>query len=111
MKKLSKIHLLIALITIFWATQLRGQVQIEMIQYQLVPGYGVDCPFEIQLIKPVTTKNVVEVYEQELIEIFIDRIIFENTNQWAVNETFVVDGKHYHLIRLPYTGYNGWYKP
>tara|TARA_R100000008_G_scaffold79507_1_gene61215 strand:- start:1405 stop:1707 length:303 start_codon:yes stop_codon:yes gene_type:complete len=98
-------------LTLLWVTTLRGQQQVEIIPYQIIPGYGIDCPLEIQLIKPITTQGIVRAYEEELVEIFIDRIIFENTNQWAVNETFIVDGKHYHLLRLPYTGYNGWYIP
>ena len=35
----------------------------------------------------------------------MDRIVFEETNYWGVNEIFYVDDRPYILVRLPYTGH------
>ena len=107
MTRLSKIHILRAILALATSI-LKGQEKVEMIPYRIVPNYDIECPMKIEIIKPITTEGIPKIYHDELIEIFHDRIIFENTNQWAMNEIFTIDGKHYYLVRLPYSGYEGW---
>ena len=42
---------------------------------------------------------------EEIEEILIDRIVFEETNRYAVNEVFIIDDQPYLLVRVPFTGF------
>ena len=56
MTKLSKIHLLIFIITFIFVTSLKGQViqtKPEMIPYRLTPDLEMGCHFIIDIIEPV----------------------------------------------------------
>ena len=82
-----------------------GVERPEIIAYQLVPGRDMYCHFEIQIIEAFAWNNIPEMQREETKEIVIDRIVFENTNPWAVNEMFYIDDKAYFLVRVPFQGY------
>ena len=108
MKKLYTIvHLVLVLFTLLFCT-VKGQNRIEMIPYRLIPNYDATCHrgIEVEIIKPVTFNGLSTIYSYEIEEIIVDRVIFETTNQFAQNEVFEIDGKHYYLLRVPYTGAN-----
>ena len=120
MTKYSRIHILLALITFWFCTQLRGQnIDIdpillqssfdnpkpEIMAYQLVPGKDNYCHFEIQIIEAFAWNNIPKAQRFETEEIVIDRIVFEATNPWAINEMFYIDEKPYFLVRVPFQGY------
>ena len=106
MKKLFTIvHLVLVLLTLLFCTA-KGQSDVEMIPYRLLPSHDVSCPISIEIIKPVSFNGLSTIYSYEIEEIIIDRVIFETTNQFAQNEVFEIDGKHYYLLRVPYTGAN-----
>jgi|TARA_A100001391_G_C4890894_1_gene230843 hypothetical protein len=77
----------------------------EIIAYQLVPGKDNYCHFEIQIIEAFAWNNIPEAQRFETEEIVIDRIVFEATNPWAINEMFYIDDKAYFLVRVPYQGH------
>ena len=77
----------------------------EIIAYQLVPGRDLYCHFEIQIVEALAWNNIPEMQREETKEIVIDRIVFEHTNPWAVNEMFYIDDKAYFLVRVPYQGH------
>ena len=77
----------------------------EIIAYQLVPGRDLYCHFEIQIVEAFAWNNIPEMQREETKEIVIDRIVFEHTNPWAVNEMFYIDDKAYFLVRVPYQGH------
>jgi len=119
---ISYIHILVALAAFALAiTRLEGQilpdpvllqenlrsgVQPEIIAYQLVPGQDDYCHFEIKFLEAVSWNNIPDVQLEETKEIVYDRIVFEETNSWAVSEVFYIDDKAYFLVRIPYTGIN-----
>jgi hypothetical protein len=74
----------------------------------MVPDQVYGCHFVIEIIQPVQADGLVKVHKEEVIEILEDRIVFEETNQWAINETFFIDGKPYLLLRVPYTMGESW---
>ena len=82
-----------------------GVERPEIIAYQLVPGRDMYCHFEIQIIEAFAWSNIPEMQREETKEIVIDRIIFEHTNPWAINEMFYIDDKAYFLVRVPFQGY------
>ena len=122
MKKtsLSWLHILIVALTFLYSFT-RGQDYIlpdpillqeasgverpEIIAYQLVPGKDMYCHFEIQIVEAFAWNNIPEMQREETKEIVIDRIIFEHTNPWAINEMFYIDDKAYFLVRVPFQGY------
>jgi len=77
----------------------------EIIAYQLVPGQDNYCHFEIQIIDAFGWTEIPEAQRFETKEIIEDRIVFEETNPWAVNEVFYIDGRGYFLLRVPFQGY------
>ena len=81
-----------------------GDERPEIIAYQLVPGRDNYCHFEIQIIEAFAWNSIPDVQREETEEIVIDRIVFEATNPWAVNEMFYIDGKGYFLVRVPFQG-------
>lgn len=125
MKKisLSWLHLLIVAITFLYSftrgqdypyvlpdpillqEQVTGADRPEIIAYQLVPGRDMYCHFEIQIVEAFAWNNIPEMQREETKEIVIDRIVFEHTNPWAINEMFYIDDKAYFLVRVPFQGY------
>tara|TARA_R100001377_G_scaffold81198_1_gene60582 strand:- start:1288 stop:1626 length:339 start_codon:yes stop_codon:yes gene_type:complete len=81
-----------------------NQSKVEMIPYRLVPSGDVTCPMDIEIIQPLTMVGIPILYNDELEEIIMDRIVFEITNPFAQNEIFKIDDKFYYLLRVPYTG-------
>ena len=121
MKKttLSIIHLIIVVLT--FVSVLRGQnldyyvdsdfellpIPPELIPYQIVPLDPVpDCRLEmgIELIYPQSIMNMPEPQREETLEIIYKRVAFEISNPDKSAGLFQVDGRMYHLIRIPYTG-------
>ena len=107
--RLSVVHLIIAILALALCTsKLNGQ-HIEIVPYRLTPSYDVHCPINIELVEPVTFMLMPDIYKQEVYEILLDRVVFEETNPFALNEPFQVDDKYYQLIRIPNTGDNWYY--
>ena len=121
MKKttLSIIHLIIVVLT--FVSVLRGQnldyyvdsdfellpIPPELIPYQIVPLDPVpDCRLEmgIELIYPQAIMNMPEPQKEETMEIIYQRVAFEISNPEKSAGLFQVDGRMYHLVRIPYTG-------
>ena len=121
MKKttLSIIHLIIVVLT--FVSVLRGQnldyyvdsdfellpIPPELIPYQIVPLDPVpDCRLEmgIELIYPQAIMNMPEPQKEETLEIIYQRVAFEISNPDKSAGLFQVDGRMYHLVRIPYTG-------
>jgi len=128
MKNLSKIHIIIAILAFIFGTQLRGQtfnynidsdfellpIPPELVPYQIVPLDPVpDCRLEmgIELIFPQSITNMPEPQKEETLEIIYKRVAFEISNPEKSAGLFQIDGRMYHLIRIPYTGASnfwGW---
>ena len=128
MKNLSKIHIIIAILAFIFGTQLRGQtfnynvdsdfellpIPPELVPYQIVPLDPVpDCRLEmgIELIFPQSIVNMPEPQKEETLEIIYKRVAFEISNPEKSAGLFQIDGRMYHLIRIPYTGASnfwGW---
>ena len=110
MTKLSKIHIILALLAFLLGATVRGQSypeagrHVEMVPYRIVPTYGSMCYIDIEIVEPAKFNNMVETHSEEVREILMDRIVFELTNPYAENELFIIDGNYYYLIRVPYTG-------
>ena len=116
---LSIIHLIIVVLT--FVSVLRGQnldyyvdsdfellpIPPELIPYQIVPLEPVpDCRLEmgIELIYPQAIMNMPEPQKEETLQIIYQRVAFEISNPNKSAGLFQVDGRMYHLIRIPYTG-------
>jgi hypothetical protein len=72
-----------------------------------------DCRLElgIELIHPYKIENMPEPQREETLEIIYKRIAYEVSNPSRQAGMFEIDGKMYHLIRIPYTGASdfwGW---
>ena len=87
----------------------------ELVPYQIVPLDPVpDCRLEmgIKLIYPQSIMNMPEPQKEETLEIIYKRVAFEISNPDKSAGLFQVDGRMYHLIRIPYTGVSrnfwGW---
>ena len=121
MKKttLSIIHIIIVALT--FISVVRGQnldyyvdsdfellpIPPELVPYQIVPLDPVpDCRLEmgIELIYPHSIMNMPEPQKEETLEIIYQRVAFEISNPDKSAGLFQVDGRMYHLIRIPYTG-------
>ena len=121
MKKttLSIIHLIKVVLT--FVSVLKGQnldyyvdsdfellpIPPELVPYQIVPLDPVpDCRLEmgIELIYPQSIMNMPEPQKEETLEIIYKRVAFEISNPNKSAGLFQVDGRMYHLIRIPYTG-------
>ena len=79
----------------------------ELVPYQIVPLDPVpDCRLEmgIELIYPQAIMNMPEPQKEETLEIIYQRVAFEISNPEKSAGLFQVDGRMYHLIRIPYTG-------
>jgi hypothetical protein len=116
---ISIIHLIIVVIT--FVSVIRGQnldyyvdsdfellpIPPELVPYQIVPLDPVpDCRLEmgIELIYPQSIMNMPEPQKEETLEIIYKRVAFEISNPNKSAGLFQVDGRMYHLIRIPYTG-------
>ena len=79
----------------------------ELVPYQIVPLDPVpDCRLEmgIELIFPQAIMDMPEPQKEETLEIIYKRVAFEISNPDETAGLFQVDGRMYHLIRIPYTG-------
>ena len=116
---ISIIHLIIVVLT--FVSVIRGQnldyyvdsdfellpIPPELVPYQIVPLDPVpDCRLEmgIELIYPQSIMNMPEPQKEETLEIIYKRVAFEISNPDKSAGLFQVDGRMYHLIRIPYTG-------
>ena len=86
----------------------------EIVPYQIVPLDPIpDCRLElgIELIHPYKIENLPEPQKEETLDIIYKRIAYEISNPNRQTGLFEIDGKLYHLIRIPYTGASsfwGW---
>ena len=116
---ISVIHLIIVAIT--FLSVVRGQnldyyvdsnfellpIPPELVPYQIIPLDPVpDCRLEmgIELIYPQSIMGMPEPQKEETLEIIYKRVAFEISNPDKSAGLFQVDGRMYHLIRIPYTG-------
>ena len=116
---ISVIHLIIVAIT--FLSVIRGQnldyyvdsnfellpIPPELVPYQIVPLDPVpDCRLEmgIELIYPQSIMNMPEPQKEETLQIIYQRVAFEISNPDKSAGLFQVDGRMYHLVRIPYTG-------
>ena len=79
----------------------------ELVPYQIVPLDPVpDCRLEmgIELIFPQAIMNMPEPQKEETLQIIYQRVAFEISNPEKSAGLFQVDGRMYHLVRIPYTG-------
>ena len=101
---LTIIHIIIAVLAI-GSTQLKGDdIKVEIVPYRLIPANDPYCQINVELIEPVTMTTMPDVYKEELVEILIDRVVFEETSTFAINEVFQIDTVFYKLVRIPNTG-------
>tara|TARA_R100000742_G_C4183518_1_gene17861 strand:- start:39 stop:383 length:345 start_codon:yes stop_codon:yes gene_type:complete len=110
MKKItiSWLHLLLAIVAFLLSSPiLKGEEKPEIIGYVLKPSNDVHCQIQIEIVESYGMGNIPIIQKEETLDILMDRIVFEETNYWGVNEIFYVDNKPYILIRIPYTGH--WY--
>ena len=116
---ISIIHLIIVVLT--FVSVIRGQnldyyvdtdfellpIPPELVPYQIVPLDPVpDCRLEmgIELIYPQAIMNMPEPQKEETLQIIYQRVAFEISNPDKTAGLFEIDGRMYHLIRIPYTG-------
>ena len=107
MKKttLSIIHVILVAITLI--SVVRGNQLPELVPYQIVPLDPIpDCRLEmgIELIYPQSIMNMPAPQKEETLEIIYKRVAFDISNPDKTAGLFQVDGRMYHLIRIPYTG-------
>ena len=110
MKKLnfSVIHIILVLL-VFLYEALSAQEPLEIVPYRLVQSGDVYCQISIEIIEPITFKDLPDIYKSEIIEILWDRVVYEQTSPFAINEPFQVDDKYYQLVRVPNNG-DRWYQ-
>ena len=112
MKRITILHVVIVIIT--FMSVLRGNSHVELVPYQIVPLDPIpDCRLEvgIELVTPQSFNNMPEPQREETLEIIYKRVAFEISNPDKTAGLFEIDGKLYHLIRIPYTGASdfwGW---
>ena len=101
----SIIHILLVFLT--FVGVLRGNSHIELVPYQIIPLDPVpDCRLEvgIELIYPQSFNGMPEPQREETLEIIYKRVAYEISNPDKTAGLFEIDGRMYHLIRIPYTG-------
>lgn len=101
---LTIIHIIIAAAAILLSQVRADNIKVEIVPYRLVPAYDPYCQINVELIEPVTMMSMPDIYREELTEILIDRVVFEETNPFAINEPFQIDTIFYRLVRIPNTG-------
>jgi hypothetical protein len=116
---ISLIHVII--VTITFLSVIRGQnldyyvdsdfellpIPPELVPYQIVPLDPVpDCRLEmgVELIYPQSLMSMPEPQKEETLQIIYQRVAFEISNPEKSAGLFQVDGRMYHLVRIPYTG-------
>ena len=102
---LSIIHIILVAITLI--SVIRGNQLPELVPYHIVPLDPIpDCRLElgIELIHPYKIEEMPEPQREETLEIIYKRIAYEVSNPNKQAGMFEIDGKMYHLIRIPYTG-------
>ena len=122
MKRITAISIIhVILVTLTFISVARGQnldyyvdsdfellpVPPELVPYQIVPLDPVpDCRLEmgIELIYPQAIMNMPEPQKEETLQIIYQRVAFEISNPEKSAGLFQVDGRMYHLVRIPYTG-------
>ena len=113
MKSLSRIHIILAILAIIFGSQLKGQrLNIigelpELVPYQIVPlDLHPDTTLElgIVLVSPYAINSAPTIQQDQTLEIIYRRIAYEIVNPHKQSALFQIDGKLYHLIRIPYTG-------
>ena len=122
MKRITAISIIhVILVTLTFISVARGQnldyyvdsefellpIPPELIPYQIVPLDPVpDCRLEmgIELIYPQAIMNMPEPQKEETLQIIYQRVAFEISNPEKSAGLFQVDGRMYHLVRIPYTG-------
>ena len=125
MKNLSTIHFILAILAFLFSGKLRGQhtpmpidynissdfelkpIPPELIPYQIIPLDPIpDCRLElgIEIIYPQSIVNLPAPQKEETLEIIYKRVAYEISNPDKFAGLFQVDGRMYHLIRIPYTG-------
>tara|TARA_B100000902_G_scaffold169644_1_gene164190 strand:+ start:5803 stop:6213 length:411 start_codon:yes stop_codon:yes gene_type:complete len=97
-------------IIIFFALSMARGQDVEIVPFRLVPSLDPYGHIKVEIVEPVAFLSVPDVYKAEILEILIDRAVFEMTNPFAVNEPFQVDDKFYHLVKIPNTG-GDWHQP
>ena len=121
MKKItiSLIHVIIVALT--FLSVIRGQnldyyvdsdfellpIPPELVPYQIVPLDPVpDCRLEmgVELIYPQSIMSMPEPQREETLQIIYQRVAFEISNPEKSAGLFQIDGRMYHLVRIPYTG-------
>ena len=121
MKKItiSLIHVIIVALT--FMSVIRGQnldyyvdsdfellpIPPELVPYQIVPLDPVpDCRLEmgVELIYPQSLMSMPEPQKEETLQIIYQRVAFEISNPDKSAGLFQIDGRMYHLVRIPYTG-------
>ena len=88
----------------------------ELVPYQIVPLDPVpDCRLEmgIELIYPQSIMSMPEPQKEETLQIIYQRVLtFEISNPEKSAGLFQIDGRMYHLVRIPYniasTRFWGW---
>ena len=110
MKKLnlSVIYILIVTLVLLYEF-IKGKTPIEIVPYRLVPSGDVYCQISIEIVEPVSFKELPDIYKSEIKEIMWDRVVYEQTSPFAINEPFNVDDKYYQLVRIPNNG-DRWYQ-
>jgi len=109
---LSIIHVILVVLTLISVA--RGNQLPELVPYQIVPLDPIpDCRLElgIELIHPYKIESMPDPQREETLEIIYKRIAYEVSNPNRHAGMFEIDGKMYHLIRIPYTGASdfwGW---
>ena len=90
---LSIIHVLLAAAAfmLFASTSKADNIKVEIVPYRLVPANDVYCQINVELIEPVTMMGMPDIYKEEITEILIERVVFEETNPFAINEVFQID--------------------
>ena len=79
----------------------------ELVPYQIVPLDPVpDCRLEmgVELIYPQSIMSMPEPQREETLQIIYQRVAFEISNPEKSAGLFQIDGRMYHLVRIPYTG-------
>ena len=79
----------------------------ELVPYQIVPLDPVpDCRLEmgVELIYPQSLMSMPEPQKEETLQIIYQRVAFEISNPEKSAGLFQIDGRMYHLVRIPYTG-------
>ena len=96
----SKIHIILAILAFLFSAVLKGQQQVELVPYQIIPLDPIpDCRLElgIKLIHPYTVEQLPKPQKDETYQIIYDRIAFEISNPDKEMGLFQIDNRFYHF--------------